>query len=86
MHAAFKLRTTVLPGNRIEFTAPELPEGAEVEVFVSLPGTRLHVLDPLGRLDDVMEFLDSQPPVPRTAEQWAVLENEFQAERDSWDR
>ncbi len=36
MHTAVKLRTTVQPGHRVEFTALELPEGAEVEVSVKL--------------------------------------------------
>ncbi len=37
MQAALKLKTIVLPGNRVELSAPELPEGAEVEVFIALP-------------------------------------------------
>jgi len=37
MQAALKLNTTVQAGHRIEFTAPELPEGADVEVVVTLP-------------------------------------------------
>lgn len=34
MQPALRLETTVLPGNRIEVSAPELPEGARVEVIV----------------------------------------------------
>lgn len=49
---AVKLRTTVLPGNRVEFTALELPEGSEVDVIVMLSdmaakseiGERFHTL------------------------------------------
>lgn len=37
MQAALRLETTVLPGHRLEITAPELPEGARVEVIVVLP-------------------------------------------------
>jgi len=37
MQTALKLNTTVLEGHRIEITDPELPEGAEVEVVVTLP-------------------------------------------------
>jgi hypothetical protein len=36
MIAAMKLHTTVLSGSRVEFTIPELPEGADVEVSVTL--------------------------------------------------
>src|SRR5947209_5156264 len=32
-----KLSATVLPGHRIEIMSPELPEGANVEVVVTLP-------------------------------------------------
>jgi hypothetical protein len=37
MQAALRIQTTVLPGKRIEVTAPELCEGARVEVIVVLP-------------------------------------------------
>jgi len=39
MQSALRLETTVLPGHRVEITAPELPEGATVEVIVVLPET-----------------------------------------------
>jgi hypothetical protein len=31
-----RVATKVLPGHRVEFTAPELPEGADIEVSVAL--------------------------------------------------
>ena len=37
MQAALKLNTIALPGHRIEITALELPEGADLEVVVTLP-------------------------------------------------
>lgn len=80
MQAALKVTTRVLPGNRVEFSSPELPEGVEVEVFVALPepGEK-----PTG---GVMDFLNSLSPVTRTAEEWAEVERELQEERDSWER
>ncbi len=39
MQAALRVTTTVLTGNRLEVTAPELREGETVEVFVILPET-----------------------------------------------
>jgi hypothetical protein len=36
MIAAIHFRTTILPGHRIEVTAPELPEGRTATVFVVL--------------------------------------------------
>ena len=37
MQTALRMETTVLPGHRLEVSAPELPEGAKVEVIVVLP-------------------------------------------------
>src|SRR5689334_21901434 len=34
MQTALRLQTTVLPGQRIEITAPELPEGGQVELII----------------------------------------------------
>ena len=34
MQAALKLHTIVLPGHRIEVAAPDIPEGANVELIV----------------------------------------------------
>ncbi|MCI0459510.1 MAG: hypothetical protein L0Z62_21375 [Gemmataceae bacterium] len=39
MQTALRMETTVLPGHRLEISAPELPEGAKVEVIVVLPAT-----------------------------------------------
>ncbi len=39
MDAALNIVTKVLPGHRIEFLAPELPEGEEVAVTVVLTGS-----------------------------------------------
>jgi hypothetical protein len=44
MQAALKLNTIVLPGHRIEITDPDLPEGADVEILVTLP-TGLEEID-----------------------------------------
>jgi hypothetical protein len=37
MQTASRTETKVLPGHRLEISAPELPEGARVEVIVVLP-------------------------------------------------
>ncbi len=37
MQTVLKLNTTVLPGHRIEIMSPDLPEGTDVEVLVTLP-------------------------------------------------
>ncbi|MEN6625943.1 MAG: hypothetical protein ABFD69_06935 [Candidatus Sumerlaeia bacterium] len=40
MQDALHLKTTVLPGKRIELTDPQLSEGAEIDVFLVLPGSK----------------------------------------------
>ena len=43
MQAALRLKAIVLPGHRVEFGAPELMEGEEVELitgFRRVPGLR----------------------------------------------
>lgn len=80
MAKAIKIQTTVLPGNRIEITDPELVEGqlAEVIVLVSeaAAGPRISILD----------LIDQLPDPHHTPEEWAQIEADLQADRDSWDR
>jgi hypothetical protein len=80
MQTAFRLKTTVLPGHRIEITAPELPEGARVEVIVVLPDKT----NP--RFGSALDFLDSLPPGPRAFKTWEEYEQHLREERDSWER
>jgi hypothetical protein len=81
MQSELRLKTRVLPGGRIEVTAPELPENTDVELIVVIPeGTEAP-----RQFKDVMEFLDSLTPVQRTPEEWAQVEREFREERESWD-
>jgi hypothetical protein len=82
MQAALHITTRVLPGGRIEFTAPELEEGAEIEVFVisaqpSEPATpiRRSALETINSLHGHRRF--------QTEEE---VERYLQEERDSWAR
>lgn len=81
---AIRMKTKVLRGKRIEVTSPELTEGDEVEVVVAFP--EASAVDSRPRFKDVIEFLDSLPPIERTPEEWDLVESEFREERDSWDR
>jgi hypothetical protein len=86
MQTAIKRSATVQSGHRIEITAPELPEGAHVEVVVMLSETP-SVTAPTARASrGVADFLSSLLPVPRSAEQCEAIEREFQEERNAWDR
>jgi hypothetical protein len=74
------LETTVLPGHRLELSAPELPEGARVEVIVVLPAPRE------SKFGSAFEFLQSLPAGPRAFRTWEEYKRHLQQERDSWDR
>jgi hypothetical protein len=74
------LETTVLPGHRLEITAPELPEGARVEVIVVLPEK------PEPRFNSALEFLESLPPGPRAFPTWEEYEQHLREEKDAWER
>jgi hypothetical protein len=85
MQAALRLKTTVLPGQRIEFAAPELPEGTNVEVIV-LPELTMPMSLETKQYASAQEYLDSLPPIQRTPEEWEQIEREFREEREAWDR
>lgn len=80
MQTALRMETTVLPGHRLEISAPELPEGAKVEVIVVLPEK------PPSRFASALEFLESLPPGPRAFPTWEEYERHLREEKDSWDR
>ena len=80
MQSALRMETIVLPGNRVEFSAPELPEGATVEVIVVLPQPAV----PQRR--SMLEFLATLPPGPLLFETPADVDRYLQEERDAWDR
>jgi hypothetical protein len=79
MQAALRTQTTVLPGHRIEIYAPELPEGRAVEVIIVLPAA------PAAR-QGILDFLDALPSGPRSGSTWQEVEEQFQQERDAWER
>ena len=79
MQTALRMETTVLPGHRLEISAPELPEGARVEVIVVLPE------EPQPRRLSMLEFLESLPPGPRAFPTWDEYERHLREEKDAWD-
>ncbi|HLN30343.1 MAG TPA: hypothetical protein VK395_21555 [Gemmataceae bacterium] len=74
------METTVLPGHRIEVTAPELPEGAKVELTVVLPEK------PAPPRRSMLEFLATLPPGPLLFKTPEDTNRYIQEERDSWER
>ncbi len=74
---AIQLRTVVLPGNRIEITAPDLPEGRPATVVVLLdkpPAAKRRLSDVLAGYPGGQLF--------RSAEE---VDAYLRAERDAWD-
>jgi|SoiMethySBSTD1v2_1073268.scaffolds.fasta_scaffold3618266_1 hypothetical protein len=79
MRAALHLKTTVLPGGKIEIVDQELPAGESVEVIVLLPtspaSVRRSAVDILAEASGQRLF--------KTA---ADVEAYLQHERDAWER
>jgi hypothetical protein len=80
MQGKLHIQTRVLPGGKIELSAPQLREGANVDVYV-VPHE-----DFPERRGSVLDFLNSLPPGPRSADTWEAIEQRFQEERDAWER
>ncbi len=80
MQTALRMETTVLPGHRLEISAPELPEGTKVEVIVVLPEK------PRPQFASALEFLESLPPGPRAFPTWEEYERHLREEKDAWER
>src|SRR5437667_1499569 len=80
MQTALRLETTVLPGHRLEVSAPELPEGVKVEVIVVLPE------QPEPRRLSMLEFVESLPPGPRAFPTWEEYERHLREEKNAWER
>jgi hypothetical protein len=76
MQTAIQIRTTVLPGHRIEVAAPELPEGRTATVFV--------VLDEAPAKRPLSEVLGDYKggEAFRSAEE---VDAYLKAERESWE-
>ena len=78
MQSALRIKTKVLPGNKLEIELPPGSEGEEVDVFVVLP-EKLKV-----QRENILEFIKqarSQYAV-RTVEE---IDRQLQAEREAWD-
>jgi hypothetical protein len=77
MQSALQIRTTVLPGHRIEIRAPELPEGRSATVVVLLDEPE----QPKRRLSEVLAGYPGGQ-LFRTAEE---VDAYLRAEREAWD-
>lgn len=92
---AFRLKTRVLPGHRIEVVAPEIAEGVDIELIVLPPSTESSELqktesaDTLEALQNKVSFLDfvqTVAPGPRPFATWEAYEHALQEEKQAWER
>ena len=79
MQVALQTTTTVLPGHKIEVTAPDLKEGSEVRVLV-IPIAPVSV-DRMSGLD-IIESLKGH----RMFQSVEEVDRYINEERNSWDR
>ena len=78
MTQTIELTAPILPGKRLELTAPELPDANGDQQQATPPQSC--------RFASALEYLDSLTPVERTPEEWERIEREFREDRGSWDR
>ncbi len=84
MVVALRRTATVLKGSRIEVTAPELPEGAVVELIVLRD---LSAAPPIAAgAPSVLDYIGSLPKNRHTSAEWAAIERELREDKLSWDR
>ncbi len=76
--AALRTQTTVLPGHRIEISAPEFPEGTWVEVLI-VPATT-----PLAVHRSALEIIESLHGY-RLFQTPEEVRRHLQEERNAWD-
>jgi hypothetical protein len=79
MRAALHLKTTVLPGGKIEIVDQELPAGESVEVIVLLPTA------PASVRRSAVDIL-AEAPGQRLFKTAADVEAYLQHEHDAWER
>ena len=80
MNAAYHTTTTVLPGHKIEITAPELPEGQQVQVVVISTPVPAQKTGPSAL--DIIESLKGH----RLFQSPEEVDRYINEERNSWDR
>lgn len=81
MAYAIKIRTTVLPGRRIEVASPDLQEGEQVEILI-MRSVQQDASSPVSML----QLVERLPEGPRSASSWEELERALSEEKEAWER
>jgi hypothetical protein len=77
MQSALRMETTVLPGHRLKISAPELPEGARVEVIIGLSK------QPQPQFAAALEFLKSVLLSPHAFPIWEEYVRHLREEKNA---
>lgn len=75
-----QLKTRVQSDNRIVIPADGFEAGQDVKVTVESTTPNIPPSE------DILDFIDSLPPGPRSGKTWEEVEQNFREERDAWDR
>ena len=94
MQTALRMMVPILPGNRIELSAPFLPPSGEIEIIIVFPENdketlqTLQPLEPPQKKRSVRQFLASIPERenPVGFDSWKEYEDFLQEEKEAWDR
>jgi len=78
MLTAIQIKTTILPGGRIEISAPELVPGQQAQVFVIVEEARVEKRSAV----DIL----AEAPGHRLFKTAEEVDAYIREERDSWDR
>ncbi len=79
MRPTLRVKTKILPGNKIEIVAPDFLVGDDVEVFVLLPASQAT------EQQSAIDLLETMP-AQRLFKTSADTDRYLQEERDSWER
>ncbi|GBC97378.1 hypothetical protein HRbin16_03201 [bacterium HR16] len=80
MPHTIKIKTTVLPGRRIEVFSPDLQEGEQVELLIVRPSEQSTHPVPM------LQLVERLPEGPRSAVSWEELERALNEEKAAWER
>ena len=92
MQTALKVKTRVLSGKRVEFTALELVEGEDLELIVLRPGSgpispvNHNTEMPKNKYVSMVDLLKALPQSNLTKDDWVQMERAIQEEKEAWER
>lgn len=85
MTATTTITTRVKTGHRIEVLAPDVPDGAEVQLTIAYDP---EITEPAGKPPRIsmLDIAASIPPGPHPFATWEEYDRALEEERNAWDR